>query len=60
MLILTRKPSECIRLNDDISITVVGVRDQKVRFSIEAPESIKVNREVICQRIETEAQEKIE
>jgi carbon storage regulator len=55
MLILTRKPGETIRINDDISITVLGVSGQQVRLGIEAPKEVAVHREEIYQRIQAEA-----
>ena len=58
MLILTRKPGETIRINDDISVTVLGVSGQQVRLGITAPESVEVHREEIYQRIQAEQQEK--
>jgi carbon storage regulator len=51
MLILTRKPGETIRINDDICIKVLGVSGQQVRLGIEAPKGIEVHREEIYQRI---------
>ena len=54
MLILTRKPGETIRINDDISVTVIGVSGQQARLGIAAPESVEVHREEIYQRIQAE------
>jgi len=52
MLILTRKPGETIRINDDISVTVLGVSGQQVRLGIAAPDTVDVHREEIYQRIQ--------
>ncbi|WP_248769170.1 carbon storage regulator CsrA [Pseudomonas sp. MWU12-2345] len=57
MLILTRKTNETIRINDDISVTVLGVSGQQVRLGIAAPESVEVHREEIYQRIQTGARQ---
>lgn len=54
MLILTRKPGETIRINDDISILVLGVSGQQVRIGVTAPESVEVHREEIYLRIQAE------
>ena len=54
MLILTRKANETIRINDDISITVISVSGQQVRIGVTAPESVAVHREEIYQRIQAE------
>jgi len=58
MLILTRRAGETIRINDDISITVLGVSGQQVRLGITAPAEVEVHREEIYQRIQAEQQEK--
>lgn len=50
MLILTRKPGESIRINDDISVTVLGVSGQQVRLGINAPKGVAVDREEIAIR----------
>ena len=52
MLILTRKVGETIRINDDISVTVLGVKGSQVRLGIEAPEGVAVHREEIFKRIQ--------
>lgn len=54
MLILTRKPGETIRINDDISIMVLGVSGQQVRIGVTAPVDVKVHREEIYHRIQAE------
>ncbi len=50
MLILTRRPSESIIINDNITITVLGVKGNQVRLGICAPDNVKVNREEIYNR----------
>jgi len=58
MLILTRRVSETIRINDDISVTVLGVSGQQVRLGITAPAEVEAHREEIFLRIQAEQQEK--
>lgn len=51
MLILTRRIGETIRINDDISVTVLAITGGQVRLGIEAPEGIAVHRQEIYDRI---------
>lgn len=44
MLVLTRKIDQSIRINDDITITVVAVEGGSVRLGIEAPRSVLIMR----------------
>jgi carbon storage regulator len=48
MLVLSRKQSEAILIGNDIRIVLVGIRGSQVRIGIEAPESVKVYREELC------------
>lgn len=50
MLVLTRKLDEAIIIDDDIRITVVGIRGNQVRLGIEAPASVGIFREELCRR----------
>ncbi|MBI6944378.1 carbon storage regulator CsrA [Pseudomonas putida] len=52
MLILTRRIGETIRINDDISVTVLGVNGMQVRLGIAAPEGVAVHRQEIYERIQ--------
>ena len=51
MLILTRRISEALMIEDDIIITVLGIKGHQVRLGIEAPKDISVHREEIYNRI---------
>lgn len=57
MLILTRRPSEVIVLNDDIRITVIAVNGMQVRIGIAAPKDVSVHREEIYERIQLQKAE---
>ncbi|WP_129932398.1 MULTISPECIES: carbon storage regulator CsrA [unclassified Pseudomonas] len=58
MLILTRRVGESIRINDDITVTVLGVQGMQVRLGVEAPEEVAVHRQEIYERIQAgQAQE---
>lgn len=50
MLILSRNIGQKIRINDDITIIVVGFQGNKVRVGIEAPKDMIVDREEIYHR----------
>ncbi|MDD0974943.1 carbon storage regulator CsrA [Pseudomonas fontis] len=56
MLILTRRPGETIRINDDISVTVLSVSGRQIRLGVAAPEQVVVHRAEIYQRIQDEKQ----
>jgi len=45
MLILSRRPGESLRIGDDVTITVLGVRGGQVKIGIDAPKSVKIVRE---------------
>lgn len=47
MLVLSRKTDERIIIGDDIVITVVEIRGDKVRLGIAAPREVPVHRQEI-------------
>jgi carbon storage regulator (csrA) len=51
MLVLSRNTNERICIGDDIVITVVEVRGDRVRVGIEAPKSVAVHRQEIFDMI---------
>lgn len=51
MLVLTRALNETITIADNIVITVVELRGNKVRLGVEAPREIPVHRGEIYSRI---------
>ena len=55
MLVLSRKRNQTIRIGDDIVITIVDIRGDKVRVGIEAPSNIPVHRSEIYDAIRAEA-----
>ncbi len=51
MLVLSRKKNESIVINNDITVTVVEIRGDKVRLGIVAPRDVPVHREEIFHAI---------
>ncbi|MDG1896136.1 MAG: carbon storage regulator CsrA [Fuerstiella sp.] len=51
MLVLSRKKSESIVISDDVVITVIEVRGDKVRLGIKAPREIPVHRKEVLDAI---------
>lgn len=54
MLILTRRVGETIRINNDIAVTILGVKGMQTRLGVEAPEGVPVHRQEIFERIRAE------
>ncbi|MCK4798553.1 MAG: carbon storage regulator CsrA [Spirochaetes bacterium] len=52
MLILDRKENQSIMINENIEITIVGIRGDHVKVGISAPINIKVYRKEIYEEIQ--------
>jgi carbon storage regulator len=48
MLVLTRRPGEEIVIGDEVRLTVVWIRGNKVRLGITAPAETRVYRSELC------------
>lgn len=57
MLILTRRPGEGIKIGNDVTVTVLGIKGNQVRVGIQAPREMSVDREEVRQRMEREMRE---
>jgi carbon storage regulator len=57
MLVLSRQRDETICIGDDIKVTVVDIRGDKVRLGIEAPAHIPVHRKEVYDAIKKERQD---
>ena len=44
MMVLTRKPGEKVVIGNDITLTVVAVTENRVRFRIDAPDQVHILR----------------
>lgn len=51
MLVLSRKKNESIIINNDITVTVVEIRGDKVRLGIVAPKEVPVHRQEVFEAI---------
>lgn len=54
MLVLSRHRDESIMIGDDIVVTIVDIRGDKVRLGIEAPTDIPVHRQEVYEAIQRE------
>lgn len=57
MLILSRKKNEAIKIGNEVTITVVEIRGDKVRLGIEAPSNVSVHRQEIYDAIQRNGSE---
>ena len=56
MLVLSRQRDESIVIGDNIVVTIVDIRGDKVRLGIEAPTEIPVHRREVFEAIQRENQ----
>ena len=54
MLVLSRHRDESIIIGDDIVVTIVDIRGDKVRLGIQAPAHVPVHRQEIYEAIQRE------
>lgn len=54
MLVLSRQRDETIMIGDDIEITIVDIRGDKVRLGINAPRLVQVHRKEVYEAIKRE------
>ncbi len=57
MLVLSRQRDETIMIGDDVEITVVDIRGDKVRLGITAPSHVPVHRKEVYDAIKRENRE---
>ena len=58
MLVLSRQKDETIMIGDNIEITIVDVRGDKVRLGITAPKEVSVHRREVYDAIQREKEER--
>jgi carbon storage regulator len=54
MLILTRRLGESVKIGDEVTVTVLGVKGVQVRLGFAAPKDVAVHREEIYDRMHAE------
>jgi len=54
MLILTRSVGETIKIGNEISVSILGIRGNQARIGIAAPKEMAVHRQEIWDRIQAE------
>ena len=59
MLVLSRRVDESLLIDKVIKITVLDIKGGQVRLGITAPESIKVHREEVFNRIEKDSSDEV-
>ena len=52
MLVLSRKKDETIVINDNIVVTVVDIRGDKVRLGFDAPKEVTIHRREVYEQIQ--------
>ena len=58
MLVLSRQRDQSIMIGDDVEVTIVDVRGDKVRLGITAPKNIPVHRLEVYEAIQREKSQK--
>ena len=51
MLILTRRMGESVKIGDEVTVTVLGVKGLQVRLGFAAPRDVAVHREEVYERV---------
>lgn len=60
MLVLSRQRDESIMIGDNVQITIVDIRGDKVRLGIVAPSEVPVHRKEVFDAIQRENQQAAE
>ena len=58
MLVLSRLKNEAIMIGDDVEITIVDIRGEKVRLGIVAPAHVPVHRKKVFEAVKRNGQER--
>jgi len=55
MIVLSRKKNESVVINSDITVTIVEIRDDKVRLGFVAPKEVHIHRQEVYDAIHSQA-----
>jgi len=58
MLILTRGVGETLMLDDDVTVTVLGMKGNQVRIGVDAPKETSIRREEVYRRTQRDERDK--
>jgi carbon storage regulator len=55
MLILSRRVGEAVVIDEEVTVTILGVKGNQVRIGVNAPKEVAVHREEVFERIKQQA-----
>ena len=55
MLVLSRKQGEAIIIGDNITVTVVEIKGDRVKLAFNGPRTVPIHREEVYQRMRAES-----
>lgn len=55
MLILSRRVGEAVVIDEEVTVTILGVKGNQVRIGVNAPKEVSVHREEVFERIKQQA-----
>ena len=59
MLVLSRKKLQTICIGDEVTITIIEIKEGRVRFGIEAPKEIPVHRKEVYDAIKRKGENRL-
>jgi carbon storage regulator len=60
MLVISRKKNESVVINNNVTVTVVEIRDDKVRLGVLSPKEVPVHRQEVYEAIHSHPQSEID
>lgn len=57
MLILTRRVGEGLVIDENTTLTILGVKGNQIRIGVNAPKSVSVHREEIFKKLKEKGEE---